>query len=198
VNFLRFLLRSLRFPILEGFLVTAPALDLPVPPVRRRLTVRRVPRLEPPYDDELPEGALWLVQREELPFEEPPPRRFEHDIDYFDPQPTPRRNLPDPERWSLRFLQAVVETLAGARPSVQLSEWTSQEVHARIVAHSHPGQAPLPALLQPVVRSVHASEPADGVAEVCAVVQRGHGFFAIAARLEGFDGRWRAVALDLG
>ena len=45
-------------------------------PVRpaRRLTVRRAPRLEPPYDDELPDGPRRLIrQREELPFEEAPP-----------------------------------------------------------------------------------------------------------------------------
>ena len=193
---------SLCFPFLalipKGCLVTAPLLDLSIPPVRRRPTVRRVPRLEPPYDDEVPETARSRVQNEQLPFEEPAPRRFEHDIDFFDPQPTSRRNLPDPEAWATRFLQAVVETLAGARASFQLHEWTNQEVHARIVSAAHTGRWPGPAALQPVVRSVHVGEPADGVAEVCAVVQRGPGFFAIAARLEGFDGRWRAVALELG
>ena len=182
----------------EGCLVSAPLLDRSSPPVRRRPTVRRVPRLEPPYDDEVSEAARRRVQSEQLPFEEPAPRRFEHDIDFFDPQPTPRRNLPDPEAWATRFLQAVVETLAGARASFQLHEWTNQEVYTRIVSQAHTGRWPGPVALQPVVRSVHVGEPADGVAEVCAVVQRGARFFAMAARLEGFDGRWRAVALELG
>jgi hypothetical protein len=49
----------------------------------------------------------------------------------------------------------------------------------------------------PLVKSVRVSEPADGVAEVAAVVLRGTVYSAAAARLEGFDGRWRAVALEL-
>lgn len=169
-------------------------------PAVRRLTVRRVPRLEPPYDDELPDGPRQLLrQREELPFEEPAPRRFEHEIDFFDPQPTPRRSLPDPEVWATRFLQAVVETLAGSRASGQMQEWTSPTVYALVVRRSHDARWKPTAGVLPVVRSVRVGEPADGVAEVCGVVQRGPAAYAaIAARLEGFDGRWRAVALELG
>lgn len=182
--------------------VTAPLLDPPAPSVvrpARRITVRRVPRLEPLYDDELPDGPLRLVRQEELPFEEPAPRRFEHEIDFFDPQPTPRRSLPDPEAWATRFLQAVVETLAGSRASTQLQEWTSPTVYALVVRRAKDPRWKPTAGVLPKVRSVRVGEPADGVAEVCGVVQRGPGAFAaIAARLEGFDGRWRAVALELG
>ena len=174
-----------------------PAFD-PVPDHRpRRPTVRRVPRLEPPYDDELPQGALRIVrQREELPFEEPAPRRFEHEIDFCDPQPTSRRDLPEPEAWATRFLQAVIETLAGSRPSAQLQEWTSQSVRAQISRMRHDTRWRTPEGVVPFIRSVRASEPADGVAEVSAVVLRGTAYSAVAARLEGFDGRWRAVALE--
>ncbi len=161
--------------------------------------MRRVPWLEPPYDDELAKACLLLVpQLEELPFEEPAPRRFQHDIDFFDPQPTPRRDLPDPERWATRFLQAVLETLAGCRPSAQLQEWTSPAVHAQVVGAAQERRWITSARALPVVRTVRVGEPADGVAEVCALVQRGGRFAAVAARLEGFDGRWRCVALELG
>lgn len=184
--------------------MSAAALHVPTPPdVRpppRRLTVRRAPRLEPMYDDELPDGPRRIIhQREELPFEEPAPRRFEHEIDFFDPQPTPRRRLPDPEVWATRFLQAVVETLAGSRASAQMQEWTSPAVYALVVRGAQgPRWKPAAGVL-PVVRTVRVGEPADGVAEVCGVVQRGPAAYAaIAARLEGFDGRWRAVALELG
>ena len=170
----------------------------PGPPVRRP-AVRRVPLLEPPYDDQLARARLQLVpQFEELPFDEPAPRHFEHEIDFFDPQPTPRRDLPDPERWATRFLQAVLETMAGCRPSTQLQEWTSPAVHAQVVGGTPGRRWITSARAVPIVRSVHVGEPADGVAEVCAVVQRGPRFAAIAARLEGFDGRWRCVALVLG
>lgn len=168
-------------------------------PVIRRPVVRRVPPLEPPYDDELAAARLQLVpQLEELPFDEPAPRRFEHEIDFFDPQPTPRRDLPEPERWAIRFLQAVLETLAGCRASVQLQEWTTPAVHTQVVADAQMRQWISSARALPIVRSVHVGEPADGVAEVCALVQRGRRFSAVAARLEGFDGRWRCVALELG
>jgi Family of unknown function (DUF6459) len=164
----------------------------------RRPTVRRVPRLEPPYDDELPDGLLGVIrQREELPFDEPAPRRFEHEIDFFDPQPTARRDLPDPEAWATRFLQAVFETLAGSRASAQLQEWTSRSVRAQISRMTFDVRWKTPPGVVPLVKSVRVSEPADGVAEVAAVVLRGAVYSAAAARLEGFDGRWRAVALEV-
>lgn len=50
----------------------------------------------------------------------------------------------------------------------------------------------------PTVRSVHIAEPADGVVEVAAVIQTGTRFRAVAARLEGLDGRWRCVRLQIG
>ena len=49
-----------------------------------------------------------------------------------------------------------------------------------------------------VVRSVHVSLPADGVAEVAALVRRGARSTAVALRLEGLDGRWQCTALELG
>ena len=164
-----------------------------------RPRVRRVPPLEPPYDDEVPEGRLRLVtQREELPFDEPAPRRFEHDIDFFDPQPTPRRNLPEPEPWASRFLQAVLETLVGRRSPGQLQDWTSPTVQSQLTRSAQDRRWTAARGALPTVRSVHVGEPADGVAEVCAVVQRGVRYSAVAARMEGFDGRWRCVALQLG
>lgn len=184
--------------------MTAPLLDAPVPapqvPARRRPTVRRVPRLEPPCEDEMPDGVVVLLspRQDELPFDEPPPRRFEHDIDFFDRQPTRRRDLPDPEAWATRFLQAVMETLAGARPPVQLQEWTSSSVRGQVVRAAQTRRWARPTGGLPAVRSVRVSEPADGVAEISGVVQRGQRYAAVAARLEGFDGRWRCVALQLG
>jgi len=45
---------------------------------------------------------------------------------------------------------------------------------------------------------VHIAEPIDGIAEVAAVVRVGDRFRAIAFRLEGLDGRWRCVRLQIG
>ncbi|MFC6714722.1 Rv3235 family protein [Branchiibius cervicis] len=46
--------------------------------------------------------------------------------------------------------------------------------------------------------SDHACEPADGVAEVCLVVQHEGRVRAVAARLSGVDGRWLVTALQIG
>ncbi len=185
--------------------MTAPAVVdrvVAVPAVRPAATamrVRRAPRLEPPYDDELPGPRLWLVPvQEELPFDEPAPRRFERPVDFFDPQPTSRLQLPGPEPWAARFVQAVLEMLVGRRPAAQLQEWTSPPVLAGLVNASGRRRWAAPGLPPAIVRSIRVYEPADGVAEMCAVIQRGRRYFAAAGRLEGFDGRWRCVALRLG
>jgi Family of unknown function (DUF6459) len=161
--------------------------------------VRRAPRLEPPYDDELTGPPLRLVPiQEELPFDEPAPRRFERPVDFFDPQPTSRLQLPTPEPWAARFIQAVLEMLVGRRPAAQLHEWTSAPVLAGLINASGRRRWATPGLPPPIVRSIRVYEPADGVAEMCAVIQRGRRYFAAAGRLEGFDGRWQCVALRLG
>jgi len=45
---------------------------------------------------------------------------------------------------------------------------------------------------------VHVCEPVDGVAEISAVARRAGRAHAIAARLEGIDGRWRCTAVQIG
>jgi hypothetical protein len=135
---------------------------------------------------------------EELPFEEPAPRRFRRQIDFFDRQPTSRHRLPQPEPWAARLLQAVLETLVGRRPPAQLQEWASPIVLATVAVGASQREWTGPNGSPPAIRSVRVNEPADGVAEVSAVAQRGERYFAVAARLEGLDGRWRCVAIRLG
>ena len=49
-----------------------------------------------------------------------------------------------------------------------------------------------------VVGRIRVCEPVDGVAEVSAVAHRGGRAHAVAARLEGIDGRWRCTVLQIG
>jgi hypothetical protein len=49
-----------------------------------------------------------------------------------------------------------------------------------------------------VLGAVHVCEPVDGVAEVSAVARRDGRAHAVAARLEGIDGRWRCTAVQIG
>lgn len=162
--------------------------------------VRPAPPLEPPYDpldDERPRLALLRPPADPLPFERPVPRRVRMAEDFWGPQPTARRELPDPRVMAGRVVQATLEALAGRRPPTQLQHWMSPTVFADVL-RAHRDRAQNVDTVVPAVRSVHVTEPVDGVAEVCAVVQRDDRFHAVAVRFEGVDGRWRCVLLQIG
>ncbi len=122
--------------------------------------------------------------------------------DEFGPRQTPRASLPEPKPWAGRLVQAIVEVTSGVRPVSQLVRWTTTDVYATVqrrIAHTELSQrTPGGRRAGAIVRSIHVDEPADGVAEVCAVVQHGARCRAIALRLEGFDGRWQCTALQVG
>jgi hypothetical protein len=112
---------------------------------------------------------------------------------------TPREPLPDPRRWVPRVAQAVAEVLAGARPPGQLAQVATLDVLQLLERGAgrlgaRPGLPPQ----RPVVGSVHVSEPRDGVAEACVVVDTGQRKRALALRFEGFGGQWRCTALQIG
>ena len=115
------------------------------------------------------------------------------------PQLTTRANLPDPHRFAGRLAQAILEVVSGARPAAQLARWTSKPVYddisrrlSRLASSGAPG---LRGVVAGCVRSVHVTEPLDGIAEVCAIVQREGRALAVALRLEGLDGRWMCTEL---
>jgi hypothetical protein len=184
-----------------------------------------VPVTEPPYDDERPGSgaasrcawdhgpgpavqgtlALAFVLPSGVPAAPvaPPELRLvprpaaQDDADEFDfgPQPTGTAALPPLRRWSGQFTQAVVEVLAGDRPLSQLVRWTTSGVFDDLAGRIDASPTE-PA--RGVVRSLHVSEPADGVAEIAASVRRGQRCTALAIRLEGLDGRWQCTALEVG
>ncbi len=119
----------------------------------------------------------------------------------FGPQITDRQDLPDPGSWGRRLLQAILESLAGRRSPTQLQNWTSWGVYRDIVTVAQRGarNRTTPERGQTVTLSrLRVCEPADGVAELSAVVRRNGRWHAVAARLEGIDGRWRCVVLTVG
>jgi hypothetical protein len=90
-----------------------------------------------------------------------------------------------------------LEVMAGRRPVTQLRGVTTPRLFAALSGGRRPrwcaeGTAPL------MVGRVHVCEPVDGVAEVSVVVRRAGRAHAVAARLEGLDGRWRCTALQIG
>ena len=120
------------------------------------------------------------------------------DVD-FGPLPTATSELPDATRWARQMVQVIVEVLSGERAATQLLRWTVPEVYdevrSRTATRSPSGAAPL---RRPRVGTVRVCQPADGVAEVAAVVHGPQRTRAIALRLEGLDGRWRVTVLQAG
>ncbi|HEY7045467.1 MAG TPA: Rv3235 family protein [Nocardioidaceae bacterium] len=110
--------------------------------------------------------------------------------------------IPDPEPWAARFIQAVLEVVSSDRPLTQLARWTAARVYAdlsrrrdRVARHRRPGQ--LRATRQHVA-TVHVWQPSRDSAEVAARVTMGGRSRAIAARLDFRRGRWLCTALTFG
>jgi hypothetical protein len=124
------------------------------------------------------------------------------------PQPTSTAELPDPQATCAALVQAVVEVLAGTRQPTQLVRWLSAEVYAalqrraalaaRLRTTTKPSAVTAIATRRAVVTRVRLCQPADGVVEASAVVLDRERVRAVALRLEGLDGRWRATALEVG
>jgi Family of unknown function (DUF6459) len=175
--------------------VTASALrHLPVPDTEPPL--EPVPEPDPPWRRAVRrppagvQGVLTLVVGD----------ADESDEDVgFGPRPTATSDLPDPERWARQMVQVIAEVLSGQRSSTQLLRWTVPEVYeairSRTTAPNRPGTAPY---RRPRVGTVRVCEPADGVAEVAAVVHGPQRTRAVALRMEGMDGRWRVTVFRAG
>jgi hypothetical protein len=164
------------------------------------ITITAAPRREPPFDDELPPRHLRLIASHEpqLPFEELPRHRLSAAQDSFAAQMTARGSLPDPESFGRRLLVAVFEALSGRRPLPQLGRFLSPGVYTGLATDLDRARPDSVWSKPTVMRSIRVCEPADGVAELAAVVQTGPRYRAVAVRLEGLDGRWRCVRLQLG
>jgi hypothetical protein len=178
---------------------TAPTAPQAEPRPQLRLVVVRTP--QPPLeDDSRPVRLVVPGVRAPRPIHHPGPRprtARPADTDDFGPSWSSRADLPDPRELGRRLITSTLEALAGRRPLAQLQGMTSPGVYAALAGGRRPrwcaeGTAPL------VVGRVHVCEPVDGVAEVSAVARRAGRAHAVAARLEGIDGRWRCTALQIG
>lgn len=185
----------------------------------REVTIRPIPRREPPFDDEIDAHRLDLSRDgsplprvvlgpwdQPLPFgaaelEAPSPLRLVAPRDPFAARPTARRSLPDPDAWARRLLTTMFEIVGGRRPARQLSALATPAVCAAFTAAGlKSGRLGRLVVASPVpqVRSVHVCEPADGVAELALTLAARGRVHAVAMRLEGLDGRWRCVRLEVG
>jgi hypothetical protein len=172
--------------------------EAPVRQPARLPSVRPAPRREPPFDDELQLAHLPVAGPldRRLPFLEHRNVTQLHTL----PGPALPQTLPDPVGWGRRLLVGIIETAGGRRPLQQLGALLSPRVafglgadfeRAARMNTRHWTHAA-------TIRTVHASVPAEGVAELNATVQAGRRVRAVALRLEAQDGRWRCTKLQLG
>jgi uncharacterized protein DUF6459 len=173
-------------------------------PARPRLHLVVVPTPGPPLQDQAEPVRLLVPGRRSRRLPPPPgprPRRdlapLPGDAAEFGPTWSRRAELPDPQAVGRRLVTLTLEAFAGRRPVAQLRSLVSPALFTALSERRRPGwctegTAPL------LISSVRVCEPVDGVAEVSAVARRGGRAHAIAARLEGIDGRWRCTALQIG
>lgn len=176
---------------------------LPLPePALPTLRLLPIPISAPPYDDELDVPPPPLVRLAPLrsllarPLHLVSPAPTAKDTEQARTR-TPSNGLPDARPFAHAMVQGLLEVQAGLRPLQQLQATTSAELYEQLegvvlVRRRLAGSRPVTS----AVRSLHVQQRDDGVAEVCARVQRGPRDTAVALRLEGVDGRWQCTELS--
>lgn len=128
--------------------------------------------------------------------------------DFFDPHDFSRRrtssqSLPDPEPLLANLARGVMEVFSGVREVDQLARWLAEDAFRKLVVRANLAARARSARGVRATRPVHRilstrhQSPADGVVEGVVIVEGPHRTRAIALRLEGSDGRWRATSLAL-
>lgn len=123
--------------------------------------------------------------------------------DFFGPQPTSSKSLPDPKVLAENLARCVLEILSGARDLEQIARWVTDDVHRVLLTRVHVAARARALKKIPAHRpsfsigSTTVCQPADGVAECCVVLHGKARSRSIAIRLEGLDGRWRATAIHV-
>lgn len=123
--------------------------------------------------------------------------------EYFAPQRTPSEDLPDPEPLLRNLTVGVLEVLAGVRDAEQLARWLTDDAFSRLVTRANLSARARSARNVAATRPAHSvlsarySTPRDGVVEGVVIVAGPARTRAVAIRLEGWDGRWRATSLAL-
>jgi len=159
-----------------------------LPPLR----LLPAPVSEPPYDDELGLPVCVLEPLVLPPLHLVPPPADDDAL----PARAPIDDLPSPGPFAHALVQRLLEVMAGVRPIAQLQRDVSFELY-QVLEQTVIARPRATGLRPPsrAVRSLHVQPRPDGVAEVCATVQRGPRAAALALRLEGAGTGWRCTDL---
>ncbi|MBL7256799.1 Rv3235 family protein [Paractinoplanes lichenicola] len=176
---------------------------------RSAISLRPVPRCEPPFDDEL-EPTVWATAQQlalNWPSAPEPGGRGQE-------QPAIPRHSPiagasaDAKLAVRRFVQTCVEVLNGHRPAAHLRRLSrpmeASAVVAQGMAAAHRvaelrrGHRRKPSRVAPVaVIHVRLCEPRPGAVEAAVALLTGERTWALALRLELHEEAWRATLLRL-
>jgi len=121
--------------------------------------------------------------------------------EYFGVQISTDAELGDPKPVLAFLAQAVIETLAGIRDVEQSARWLSDSVYQQLrqrAMQANRARAEQHArILRPnlVIGKITTFSPRQGVLEGVVIVHNQGRARAVAIRLEGYNGRWRAKSL---
>jgi len=107
------------------------------------------------------------------------------------PIPTSATKLPELHAWTMKFIVSVVEIWAGRRQPAQLISWCHRVIYMELLRNSG-SQKEIGK-----IKSIHQSEPLDGICESTALIRYGDRLRAVVIRFEGVDGRWLCTALKM-
>ena len=107
------------------------------------------------------------------------------------PIPSSATDLPELHQWTMKFIVSVLEIWAGRRQPAQLIRSCHRVIYLELLrktgSQSEIGK----------IKSIHQSEPLDGICESTVTVRFGNRLRAIVIRFEGVDGHWLCTALRL-
>ena len=120
------------------------------------------------------------------------PSTFGEELELDDlPTPTSATELPELHTWTMKFIVSVVEIWAGRRQPAQLISWCHRVIYMELLRNSG-SQKEIGK-----IKSIHQSEPLDGICESTALIRYGDRLRAAVIRFEGVDGRWLCTALKM-
>ncbi|MCE0486485.1 Rv3235 family protein [Ornithinimicrobium sediminis] len=167
--------------------VLAPLRVLPVPRSAPPVVVLTPADWSTPVEEEYVQGTLAVDVHP-----------LDHDP-HFGPQATRAADLPDPAPWARQIIRVCLEVVDGVRPANQLTRRVSPELRESLARRGVLARRRRQRQRHAVrVRALLCSQPADGVAEISAVVTHSSRVRALALRMVGVDGRWVVTVFDLG
>lgn len=167
---------------------------------QRRPQARLVPALPPPAVEEAagPEQAVPLTASARIAVLRASDRSPMAEVDDDEPGPVPDG---DPAVVARTIALAALEVLTGRRSAAQLARWLTPGVLDSLQVRAGLTQRVLGGVgtgRPPMIRRARACRVGPLVLEASVVADDGARVRAVAVRLEGHRGAWRATALEIG